>query len=484
MKRAAEHQADDFTELKRQNQEYSLILHQKVGEGIYGKVYQARFANDHKWRAIKILKNGFHDKENFADDMPPIIRELLIGGTCSGLRRSGVVRFASSRLYGVVTNLGHCALSEVAPFNIPLHAVRILGKALLERIHEMHSKGAMHRDLKPDNVLLTWDKSSFWPDVQLIDYGLSSPLEKSMDSNVVTLWWRAPEVLLGLEHNCSLDIWAFGVIIANMCSREKLTRAANVEEALNDVWEKLGYPSQEQWACPRPLWQGKGPPIGLGIHESHTAVLEVLRAALQANPKDRHSAADLLKLSFWSEEADAVGKLQADEWVEKASRKYFHEPQEFPRYFYKAAEITMTYLLDSTLAESDALWLMSALEKITEDHVVAARNIAKCASWPPEALELCVLIMDRTLEAGVFAPLQPKSLAAASGFVTACLYADCEPSLRSLKLWTRCDESEAKIEQAVHTVIAALGYRLLGKDLCSRVKIKERWKIVEEWIKK
>ena len=472
---------DDHGDIKRSKDDAQLILHRKIGEGIYGKVYQARFRDDNKWRAVKVLKNG-SSKYKFIYDMPCIIRELLVGGTCSGLRRSGVVRFSSTKEYGVVLDLGHCSLADAAPSSIPLHAVRILGKQILERVADMHSKGAMHRDLKPENILLTWDSSSVWPQVQIIDYGLSSPLETSADVNVVTLWWRAPEVLLGLQHSKSLDVWAVGVILSNMCSSERLTEAGSVDAALNDVWEKLGYPSQEQWSCPRPEWKGKGP-IGLNTYESHGAIIEILKCALQINPKDRATAEALLQLPFWSEIPDEQSLTSAEEWAKRKSNRFFKDPEEDPRRSYDSSDISMTYLLDATLSESDAYWLSNAFDdSLSKDHVDYARKIAQAEEWPSQALELCIMIMDRTLHGGVFFPNSPKILACSAGYVTACLYADGEPTPRELLEITNCEDSEIDVENGVHCVMSALRYRLLSKELCIQVKQKKSWERVKDFL--
>lgn len=458
-----------------------LILHRKIGEGIYGKVYQARFKDDHKWRAIKVLKNG-SSVHSFIHDMPCIIRELLVGGTCSGFRRSGVIRFTSTKEYGVVLDLGHCSLQDAAPSCIPLHAIRIIGKQILERIADMHDKGAMHRDLKPENILLTWDASSKWPQIQIIDYGLSSPLEISGDSNVVTLWWRAPEVLLGLAHTKSLDIWAFGVILNNMCSSERLTVADSIDGALNDVWEKLGYPSQEQWSCPRPAWKGRGP-LGLGTYESHAAIVEVLQSALQTNPKDRGTASSLLSMPFWSEMPDNDSLQAAEEWASRKMNKFFHDPKEEPRHYYSSADFSINSLLDSTISESDAVWFQNAFTAINKEHVDAACMIAKAEEWPSEALELCVLIIDRTLNGGVFFPSSRKILACSAAYVTACLYAEGEPSPAELLGITKCFDSPVDLENGVHCIMSALRFRLLSKELCCAVKQKKSWERVKDWLK-
>jgi len=482
MKRFSE-SSEESESYKKPKEEFQLVLHRKVGEGIYGKVFEAQFAESSKWRAVKVLKQD--EDDTFCSVMPPTIRELLVGGTCSGLARSGVIRFSSQSAfpgqYGVVTDLGHCSLQNIAPSTIPLHAVRVFGKALLQRIHEMHSKGAMHRDLKPDNVLLAWSGEDVWPSLQIIDYGLSSPCLRSTDENVVTLWWRAPEVMLGLEHTKSLDIWAFGVIMANLCSKDKITEAVTVEGALYDVWEKLGYPSQEQWRCPRPPF--KGETKGMQVLDSHVSILRILRFSLLANPAQRCTASELLLDPFWSEIPTLEQHTAAQDWILSKRDLWRRDPIASTRYMFSAHQVHISYSLDSTLAESDAVWISKAMEAIKQEHVEAIKLIAVKARWPMQASELCAMIVDRSLQGGAFTALDAASLACSAAYVTSCLYADCEPSPFILKRWTNAMDEIASIERGVHTVLQALKFRLIPADVIMKVKMSGQWEQVAAWLK-
>ena len=78
-----------------------------------------------------------------------------------------------------------------------------------------HANGVMHRDMKPQNILI--DKLG---DVKLIDFGLARAFNmplKPYTHEVVTLWYRAPEVLLGEKlYTPSIDVWSIGAILAEM----------------------------------------------------------------------------------------------------------------------------------------------------------------------------------------------------------------------------------------------------------------------------
>lgn len=85
-------------------------------------------------------------------------------------------------------------------------------------LNYMHSGGAIHRDIKPTNILV--NTKCF---IKLCDFGLVRILPKKTDKvqemteNVATRWYRSPELLLGLKkYTSSVDIWSLGCIIGEL----------------------------------------------------------------------------------------------------------------------------------------------------------------------------------------------------------------------------------------------------------------------------
>lgn len=103
---------------------------------------------------------------------------------------------------------------------IPLAVLKSLIYQLLNGVLYLHSCHILHRDLKPANILITSNGI-----VKIGDLGLArliyEPLQPLFqgDKVVVTIWYRAPELLLGARHyNTAIDVWAVGCVMAELAS--------------------------------------------------------------------------------------------------------------------------------------------------------------------------------------------------------------------------------------------------------------------------
>lgn len=104
----------------------------------------------------------------------------------------------------------------------------------------------MHRDLKPQNILVDASHSN----VKVADFGLARsflPPFKAYTDKVVTLWYRAPELLLGVNsYSTGIDMWSVGCIFAEMLTREPLFRAESEIGLLHKVRATKAVPVRQQ----------------------------------------------------------------------------------------------------------------------------------------------------------------------------------------------------------------------------------------------
>ena len=109
-----------------------------------------------------------------------------------------------------------------------------------------HKRRVLHRDLKPQNLLIN-DKG----ELKLADFGLArakSVPTKTYSNEVVTLWYRPPDVLLGsTEYTTSIDMWGVGCIFFEMAAGRPLFPGATVEDELHLIFKTLGTPTERNW---------------------------------------------------------------------------------------------------------------------------------------------------------------------------------------------------------------------------------------------
>jgi len=231
--------------------EYTLL--RQIGLGTYGEVYQARRNSDKTLVALKKLK--VHNR----DDGYPItaLREIKI---LQKLRHENIVRLleivpSSTELkeddlgavYMVLEYLDNdlTGILENPHFKLTDVFVKCYMKQLLEGLHYIHTNRIMHRDLKAANILVSNDSK-----LKIGDWGLSRPYkpEKPYTSKVVTLWYRAPELLLGVTHYTpAVDMWAVGCIFVELLGKVSPLPGKKEIEQLDLIFDLCGTPTESTW---------------------------------------------------------------------------------------------------------------------------------------------------------------------------------------------------------------------------------------------
>ncbi|XP_015723604.2 cyclin-dependent kinase 15 [Coturnix japonica] len=128
------------------------------------------------------------------------------------------------------------------PYNVMLFMFQLLRG--LAYIHQQH---ILHRDLKPQNLLI-----SCLGELKLADFGLArakSIPSQTYSSEVVTLWYRPPDVLLGAtDYSSDLDIWSAGCVFVEMIQGQPVfAGTSTVPEQLEKIWTVLGVPTEDTW---------------------------------------------------------------------------------------------------------------------------------------------------------------------------------------------------------------------------------------------
>lgn len=220
-KRAAASRSASTKEAKeKHSQRYTVI--KKVGEGGYATVYKAR--DNKAGNTVVALKCAKYNKEKSIDQST--VREV---GIMRSLSHPNIIRvldtyftpkhvvavceWMDTNLYDVI----RAARETDGEIGLPLDTVRDYTRQLVDALQYCHTRGILHRDMKPDNVLLDRSRTV----CKLGDFGQARkfvPCSHTLFTpEVTTRGYRPPELLLGhMRYGPALDMWGLGCIVAEM----------------------------------------------------------------------------------------------------------------------------------------------------------------------------------------------------------------------------------------------------------------------------
>lgn len=219
---------------------------EKVGEGTYGVVYKARDKINGEIVALKKTR-----LENEDEGVPSTaIREISL---LRELSHPNIVDLkdvihADNKLYLVFEFLDQDLKKYMDAVGKKLKPMLVKSYLyqLLQGITFCHKRRILHRDLKPQNLLI--DRHGT---LKLADFGLARAFGvpiRTYTHEVVTLWYRAPEILLGgKQYATAVDIWSIGCIFSEMVMRAPLFPGDSEIDELFRIFRALGTPTEETW---------------------------------------------------------------------------------------------------------------------------------------------------------------------------------------------------------------------------------------------
>lgn len=286
--------------------EFSKI--EKIGEGTYGVVYKGRNNRTNKLVALKKIRLELVDEgiPSTAVREISLLKELNGHPNVVSLEH---VLHEDSKLYLVFEFLLCDLKKHLDSTKGPLD--HILIKSYLYQItnalYFCHSRRILHRDLKPQNLLI--DEHGL---IKLADFGLGRGFGipvRAYTHEVVTLWYRAPEVLLGGQrYACPIDIWSVGCIFAEMVTKKPLFHGDSEIDQLFRIFRILGTPTEQNWPGVSqlpdykqnfPRWSGEG--LRKVVPQLDNNGLDLLEKMLKYDPAKRISAKEALDHPFFND---------------------------------------------------------------------------------------------------------------------------------------------------------------------------------------
>ena len=292
-----------------------------LGQGTYGKVYKARNVETGQTVALKKTLLTSDD-----EGVPPTtLREVSILRSLKSpyvIRLEDVIQTEDSNkralLYLVFEYLDHDLKQFMnkkygrANGIDPMLAKHWCYQILLG-LKYCHSHSVMHRDLKPQNLLVDLESCT----IKLADFGLgrvfSVPVAR-YTHEVVTLWYRAPEILLGTRlYSTGVDIWSVGCILGEMITGRPLFCGESEIEQLLSIFRILGTPTADTWPDvgqlrdwhAYPQWRSQRlDKVFKDLQVLGEDGMELLISMLQLAPEKRVSARDALKSPYFDDIRD------------------------------------------------------------------------------------------------------------------------------------------------------------------------------------
>lgn len=315
-------------------QKYDIVGY--IASGTYGRVYKAK-SKEPKNSGLFAIKKFKADKEGelvyYTGISQSASREMAL---CRELNNKNITKLIEiileNKCIYMVFEFAEHDLLQIIHFHshpdtkpISEQTVKSIMWQVLNGVSYLHQNWVLHRDLKPANIMVTSEGV-----VKIGDLGLArkfnNPLQSlyNGDKVVVTIWYRAPELLLGGRHYTpAIDLWAVGCILAELLAlrpifkgeEAKMDNKKNVpfqKNQMQKIVEILGTPSKEKWpSLPKypeypSLQQFKQFPSNLqawyqSIGASNKRGLQLLASLLEYDPAKRMTAFDALLHPYFLE---------------------------------------------------------------------------------------------------------------------------------------------------------------------------------------
>jgi cyclin-dependent kinase 2 len=280
---------------------------EKIGEGTYGVVYKAKDRTTNEIIALKKIRLEADD-----EGVPSTaIREISL---LKELRHPNVVELknvvhSEQKLYLIFEYLDHDLKKFMDAYGAPLPTITVKSYLyqMLSALLFCHTHRVLHRDLKPQNLLIDKNNS-----LKLADFGLARAFGlpvKTYTHEVVTLWYRAPEILLGCrQYSTPVDIWSVGCIFAEMAHKRPLFAGDSEIDQLFKIFRVLGTPTEESFPgvtafkdfkTTFPRWRSQG--LAHLLPNFDADGLDLVSQMVCYDPAKRISARDALVHPYFSD---------------------------------------------------------------------------------------------------------------------------------------------------------------------------------------
>ena len=223
---------------------------ESIGAGVVGTVYKVRVRDRDAWtnETLALKQIRFEDGE---EGVPvAALREISL---LQDLAHPNIVPLFDTHVatnqFFLVLELLDCHLRTYLHERggLDQQTCASFNAQILAGVAHCHDRQVLHRDLKPENVLVRRQDRT----VKIADFGLSRMFSRPQGQHtqeVVTLWYRAPELLLGAErYGTPVDVWSVGCILAETATARPLFPGDSEIDQLFKIFRVRGTPNDHVW---------------------------------------------------------------------------------------------------------------------------------------------------------------------------------------------------------------------------------------------
>ena len=226
----------------------------KVGAGRYSTVFAATDISAGQRICVKEMHASGGDSLAGRASVKSVLREILALKRLSGCRNVVQMHSVKRRdeYFYIEMELMDLSLDDfiqLADISFSEIAVRSICAQVAIGLNECHSRGVVHRDIKPGNILL-----SRTGDIKLCDFGLAriagatGVIQGEGSNEICTRWYKPIEVLLGsVMQSAAIDVWSFGCVVAELFRLGPLFQGSSDIHQLFLIQSALGPASVDRW---------------------------------------------------------------------------------------------------------------------------------------------------------------------------------------------------------------------------------------------
>jgi serine/threonine protein kinase len=216
-------------------------IEEKLGKGGFGTVYKAWYAHLESWRAIKVISNEFYDDKEVISDLKREAKKL------DKINDTHIVRLYDVHLDGALKyfDMEYVDGGDLVDLKlsypdkqVPEEKVWDIARQFSQGMLAIHKQHIIHKDIKPQNVMLSKDGV-----IKIMDFGVAEQFRSSRSrikdaSRAGTPVYMSPEHLLGEDVGTESDIWSFGIMLYELLAGKLLYSGQSQTDVLMQIKER------------------------------------------------------------------------------------------------------------------------------------------------------------------------------------------------------------------------------------------------------